>query len=213
MEGFSALLHEWLLSGSLDLAVMYGGKSTTAITALPVLSEDLYAVTGSGTPLASGTAIRARDLANVPLILPNKPHVLRDMIDDLDLEDAHIVEIGAISLMVEMARIGKGITIVPRSSVEAALAAGGVVALPIHDPYLTWEISICYSALTPLTPAAMVLRDELRKELVKTAQALGKSVRVLPEAAWGRDAKLAEKGNSRNSSGPPNDASNPEDAV
>lgn len=207
VEGFSALLHEWLLSGSLDLAVQYGGRSTTAITAEPVLTEDLYAVTGAGTLLAEQASVRASDLASMPLILPNRPHVLRDLIDDLELEDARTVEVGAISLMFDMARVGKGVTILPRSSLDPALGTGGLVALPIHDPYLTWEVSICYSALKPLTPAAMVVRDELRNELIKTAQVLGKGARPLPpEATSARKAKLGEP-SSPNLGSPDDDSS------
>ncbi len=167
VEGFSALLYEWLLSGSLDLAILYGPTHSKILTSEPVLVEDLYAITAATPENRQRSSISAAELASAPLILPNRPHVLRDMVDQLHFKNLSFIEVGAITMMIELARAGKGYSILPHSAVDGALAAGDIVALPIHEPNLSWEVSICYSNLRPLSAPAEVMLRLVRKELVR----------------------------------------------
>jgi LysR family nitrogen assimilation transcriptional regulator len=167
VEGFSAMLHEWLLSGSLDLAIIYGPTRSKILTSEPVLVEDLYAITAATPENRLRTSISATELASGPLILPNRPHILRDLVDQLPFKCPSFIEVGAITMMIELARAGKGYSILPHSAVDAAIAAGDIVALPIHGPNLSWEVSICYSNLRPLSAPAEVMRRLIRKELIR----------------------------------------------
>ncbi len=54
VEGFSSLINEWLLSGSIELAILYGPPSGNVVTHVPLLTEDLFAI-GAATPeIATG---------------------------------------------------------------------------------------------------------------------------------------------------------------
>lgn len=179
VEGFSALLHEWLLSGSLDLAVLYGPRQSRILTCEPVVAEDLYAICAASDEDRARKSITARELTERPLILPNRPHVLRDLVDRLPYPEPAIIEVGAITLMIEMARADRGYCILPRSAVDNAVASGTVVALPIHEPNLSWEVSICHSNLQPLSAAAEVVRHVMRKELIRMVHEHGWQARLV----------------------------------
>ena len=127
--------------------------------------EDLYAIMAATPKNRDRSFIAAEELTGAPLILPNRPHVLRDLVDELNFKRLVIVEVGALSMMVEMAKSGKAHTILPRSAVDSALATGGLVALPIHEPNPSWEVSVCYSKVRPLSSAAEIVLKLLRTEL------------------------------------------------
>ncbi|TFZ02914.1 LysR family transcriptional regulator [Ramlibacter henchirensis] len=166
-EGFSALLHEWLLSGSLDLAILFEPRPSKILTHEPLLVEDLCAIRSVKSINAGQTFMEAQELQSTPLVLPHRPHVLRDLLDGLQFTKPHIIEVSATSVMVELARCGLGTAILPQASVDVAQRAGDVVALPIINPALSWKVSVCYSSTRSLTPAAEVVLELLRAEVTK----------------------------------------------
>jgi LysR family nitrogen assimilation transcriptional regulator len=167
VEGFSALLHEWLLSGSLDLAILFEPRTTKILTSKPLLVEDLFAILSAKKASRRQKFVDAQDLESATLILPHRPHILRDLVDSLHLKQVQIMEVDSTSLMVELARSGRGVTILPQGSVELAVRTGDVVALPILNPTLSWQVSVCYSSVRPLTLGARVMLDLIRKEIFR----------------------------------------------
>ncbi|ABE36404.1 bacterial regulatory helix-turn-helix, lysR family protein [Paraburkholderia xenovorans LB400] len=191
-EGFSALLHEWLLSGSLDLAVLFGSNTPKLLTSLPVLVEDLVAISAATKTSRKKNFVNAQDLQNTPLILPHRPHILRELIDSLHLKKVEILEVDSTSLMIELARVGDGTTILPAGSAEQSIRAGHVVALPIINPTLSWQVSICYSSVRPLSVGARVVLDLMRREIAQKVTSgewlSGRLIRPGTEMTEGLDA-------------------------
>jgi LysR family transcriptional regulator, nitrogen assimilation regulatory protein len=165
VEGFSTLLNEWLLSGSLDLAILFEPRATRILTSKPLLSEDLFAIVSASSPHRNRKFFDARELRSTTLILPHRPHILRDLVDSLHFGEVDVMEVDSTSLMVELARVGKGITILPQGSVDLPVRAGDVLALPIINPTLSWQVSVSYSNVRPLTLGARVMLDLMRKEI------------------------------------------------
>jgi LysR family transcriptional regulator, nitrogen assimilation regulatory protein len=167
VEGFSALLHEWLLSGSLDLAILFEPRTSKILTSEPLLVEDLYAIVAAKKTPRRSQFLEAQELQSTTLILPHRPHILRDLVDSLQLKQQSVMEVDSTSLMIELARAGVGTTILPRGSVEHAVRARDVVALPIVNPPLSWQVTVCYSRLRPLNLGTKVTLDLLRKEITR----------------------------------------------
>jgi LysR family nitrogen assimilation transcriptional regulator len=165
VEGFSALLHEWLLSGSLDLAILFEPRTTKILTSKLLFIEGLFAIVSAKKVGRRQKFVDAKDLQSATLILPHRPHILRDLVDSLHLKQVQIMEVDSTSLMVELARKGKGVAILPQGSVELSVRTGDVVALPILNPTLSWQVSVCYSGVRPLTLGARVVLDLIRKEI------------------------------------------------
>ena len=146
--------------------------------------EDLFAI-GPATPENLGRqTITTAELLRETLVLPNRPHILRTIADGLGVPDTSVMEVNAITLMFEMARTGHGYAVLPGNSLSPAIASKDVVALKIIEPALTWEVSIWYSCLQPLSESAQMIRKLLREEIV----------RLIEEGQW--SARLVESGTS-----------------
>lgn len=165
VEGFSALLHEWLLTGAVDFAVLFGPRPSRVIRSANLLAEDLYAIGPASPENRARRAIAPGELAKAPLILPHRPHAIRELVQQTGVQPVEIVEVDAPGLQIELARTGRGWAILPLTCVTTHLAAGQVCAIPIHQPSLSWTATLSHSALKPLAPAAAAAFKLLREEV------------------------------------------------
>lgn len=166
-EGYNPLIHEWLLSGSIELAILYGPFTSNIMERDVLAVEELFAI-GAATPenLARKT-ITTAELVQQTLILPTRPHILRTLVDGLGVKDSSVIEANPITLMFEAARAGRGYSILPGNSLSPAIASKDVVALKITEPELTWEVSVWYSSLQELTESAQTMRRLLKEEVTR----------------------------------------------
>lgn len=162
VEGFSGFLHDWLLSGIVDLAIMYGPRQSKIIDATQLLIEDLYAI---GPPNDGRKVISVEELAAYPLILPHPPHVIRSLIHDAGLQPARLIEVDSLSLMVELAHQGKGFSLLPMTAVRQEILSGYVSTIAIEKPALSWGVTLCKNDLRPISPATEVLFAHIKIEV------------------------------------------------
>lgn len=167
VEGFSVLLHEWVVSGSIDFAILYGPNKSKVLASERLVVEDLYAVAAATPEHLARASISASELGQFDLILPHRPHVIRDMVDAAGVIPPSVIEVDANTLMIELARIGKGVTILPYPAVKSAVMAGQLAAMPIRSPTFSWDVSICYSNLRQLNEAGRVVLSLVRDEVVR----------------------------------------------
>ncbi len=165
VEGFSALLHEWVLSASVDLAILLGPLAGKAITSIPLLREDLYAIGAASPENRARRSISPAALGALPLVLPHRPHPIRELGHQAGLQPSSLVEADAMGIMLELARAGKGYTILPLLAALPDVSAGRVVPIAIRGPRMNWTVSVCHSNLRPLGGAAEVVLRLIRIEV------------------------------------------------
>ena len=84
IEGFSGHVLEWLLTGKIDVAVLYNAPRTGSLRAEPLLTDELFLLgPAEGGILPDAESVPARLLSEIPLILPARPHGLRMLIDSM----------------------------------------------------------------------------------------------------------------------------------
>lgn len=136
VEGFSRGIHEWLLDGRLDLAVLYQSAEHGLAGTAPFLVEELAALCAPEHHHALSSMTRA-ELANRQVIVPWQPHFLRQVLDDkfhdLGIPFVPKLEMDSMRCMIEMAQRGDGVVILPPSCVVRELAEGRLAARRI-DP-------------------------------------------------------------------------------
>jgi LysR family nitrogen assimilation transcriptional regulator len=85
VEGLSAYVLEWLVLGRVDCAVVYNVSPASSIDLLPVLEMPLFLVSARqpGQPAlpALGAPITAQALAQMPLVMPSRPHSIRMLVE------------------------------------------------------------------------------------------------------------------------------------
>lgn len=177
MEGFSGHVLEWLLTGKIDVAVLYNAPRTGSLRAEPLLTDELFLLgPAQGGPLPDGETVPARMLSQIPLILPARPHGLRMLVDSR-LGEAGIVprveiEVEAMPSTLGLVEKGVGYTILSYSTAHARVQDGRMRAWRIVEPGIDRQLILATSSQRPTTQAMRSLVAMVRQE-VKSLNAQG----------------------------------------
>ncbi|MCC7275579.1 MAG: LysR family transcriptional regulator [Alphaproteobacteria bacterium] len=170
IEGFSGYLLEWLLTGKVDVAVLYNAPRMPNVLSEPLLRDQLFLLGAAEDPsrLAPG-AVPARRLPELPLILPSRPHGLRLVIDQV-LGKAGItldpeLEVDAMPSTLRLVEQGLGYTILSYSSVHHLVEDGRIRTWPIVEPDLTRQLILATSSQRPTTTATRALTELVRRQV------------------------------------------------
>jgi LysR family nitrogen assimilation transcriptional regulator len=170
IEGFSGHVLEWLLTGKIDVAVLYNAPRTGSLRAEPLLTDELFLLgPAEGGILPDAESVPARLLSAIPLILPARPHGLRMLVDSM-LGEAGIVprveiEVEAMPSTLGLVENGVGYTILSYSTAHARVQAGRMRAWRIVEPGITRQLILATSSQRPTTPAMRSLVAMVRQEV------------------------------------------------
>lgn len=172
VEGYSSSLHEQLLLGSLDFAILLNPPASPNLIIDPIATEDLYLIGASPIGPAPGE-IELKDLASVPLIMPHEPHTIRPL---LEYEAARLgimltmaFEIDAVRSIVELVERGVGYTVMPLNSIRHS-DHPKLVCQKIVSPNIQVTLSMITPIKRPQAPlpveAASLARETLSELLL-----------------------------------------------
>ncbi|MGU7770493.1 LysR substrate-binding domain-containing protein [Burkholderia sp. MR1-5-21] len=189
-ESMSGYINELLANGRLDLAILFRESNTTGITAMPVLDEELYLLGepgGSVSPRARTCSLAA--LAGVPLVAPGLSNGLRLLIERTCAREEVplniIADIDSLPILLSIARTGAACTILPASALTLWDEASRPRMRRIVDPEIRRPASLCWSNTSPVSSAALAVREtivELIAELAAKGAWTGITLRTPVEA-------------------------------
>ncbi len=137
VEGSSKHLNEWLLSGDLDLAVLYGPSTDDKLRTRDLVVEDMVLVGSSHSDLSPEKTLSFKDLTELPLILPNPRNELRVVSERLSAKYKTRFQvkyvIDSFFVLKEMVRDGHGYTIMPVSAIMKEIEGGSLKYAPIEN--------------------------------------------------------------------------------
>jgi LysR family nitrogen assimilation transcriptional regulator len=171
VEGLSGDMADWLRTGRVDVAILFDSPRTPTVIADPVVEETLVVI---GRPGSFETAeVRLTQLAGRALALPSPKHRLRRLVVEAAAQAGFVpdiaLEIDSLHAMLEAARQGLGLTVVPLAAVLRDLAAGDLAAWPIVDPPLTRVLHVGTAAQRPRAIAAGKLAVLVRRQMLDMA--------------------------------------------
>ena len=124
-----------LLNGELDLAVLSNRSTDRALRIRSLFDDEMVAIVAPRHPLSRRTWITPRELADEHLLLytsvPEESFVLRRVLGPAGLVPKRLSFIMLTEAMIELARAGIGVGVLPRWSAERAIATKAVVAISI----------------------------------------------------------------------------------
>ncbi|SHH50366.1 LysR family transcriptional regulator [Pollutimonas bauzanensis] len=176
MEGFSGHVQEWLMTGRLDIAILYHTRYNGMLASDPLLTDELFLLGPINDPARAGEGpIRASNLRSIPLILPNRPHGLRILIDEY-LDKAGVtpniqLEMDAMSSTLSLIEHGVGYyTILSYSSAHELITSRRIRYWKIVEPTITRSLVVASSTQRPSTKASrdlMIYVRQLVQQLVE----------------------------------------------
>jgi LysR family transcriptional regulator, nitrogen assimilation regulatory protein len=166
-DSFGHVLSELIMTGKMDMAIIYGSEPIKGVTLQPLFREELFLVSPPGTafdkPLTEPLPLSA--LADVPLLLPSRGHFLRRLIDE-SLARARVLpkvvsEIESVSALGAAVLDGLGSTILPASVTAGSAGFAGAEVRRLVRPVIEATVSLCTSDHLPLSEPALAVRSVL----------------------------------------------------
>lgn len=199
-EAMSGYVLDWIKNEHIDLAVLYQGQDCRHLDSHPLMTEELFVVAAPDnwprSDHANGVALEPiafPDLQELPLVLPSRPHGLRELVErharttgtQLDV----VTEIDALRHIVTMVSRASAYTILPHAAVMNEVTRGDLMLIPITKPMIKRTAYIARKRGRPVTRASLVVENlisEILNELIQrhklNAQLPNTTSRVLERA-------------------------------
>jgi LysR family transcriptional regulator, nitrogen assimilation regulatory protein len=167
-ENFGGVLSEALMTGRMDMALLYESGPIRGVDFERLVTEELVVVAPDGIelPARADDAVTMADLADVPLLLPGPTHTIRRVVDQAFSQAssaANVVgEVESVPLMARAVRGGLGATVLPRS-VARRMIGGSDLHQRHLTPALEVQVSLGTASGQTLSRAAEAVRELLRE--------------------------------------------------
>jgi LysR family nitrogen assimilation transcriptional regulator len=167
--GNGTALEQWVLHHQADIAVIQDPPSIESLQVQPVITERLGLAIAANSPLADARGpLRLRDLADLPLILPNPRHWLRRRLEDAAFQHGvrlqPVLQVDDAALAKVMVRGGAGCAILPGMAIQEELARGSLAFRLIDRPSLSTihAVVLRHATASPVVVGlAGIIRDAM----------------------------------------------------
>jgi LysR family nitrogen assimilation transcriptional regulator len=174
-EGLSVAMQESLITGRLDIALLYNASLSPDIELTPLLEEPLFLVqrqTGKAPAAAKPRPVPLREVARLPLVIPSRPNAIRMLVENqmatLGQTPQVVLEIDGVAAILDLVEDGAGNAILSRNAVATSARPHAFSIRPIVSPALRSKLALARSSQRPAT-----LTQKAMSELIaRSAHAL-----------------------------------------
>lgn len=172
VEGLSTHIVEWVTTGRVDVGLVYNPEAQQGIEITPLLQEPLGLVSRADVS-ATSRPLPMAELANYPLIVPERVHAMRRLLETqaalagVKLDIAW--EVSSVPSIIDLVCAGYGHAVLTASGVAASARSAELSVRRLIDPAPVSALCLAVSATKRPTPLAQ-----------HTMELLGALVRALP---------------------------------
>lgn len=183
VEGLSTHVTEWIATGRVDLGLVFNPEPNPAIEVTPLLEEPLGLVgpaprgkdgRGRRAPGVAPTPIAFGELVRYPLILPERSHVLRKLLETQAAQCSLKLDIGfevsSVPSILELVAAGYGHAVLARTALRASGRPEVFDFRPLIQPTLNSMFFLAVSAYKPPTPLGRQAFHMLQELVVAAAK-------------------------------------------
>lgn len=165
-EGMTAGMHESLVSGRLDVALLYNASPSPDVDLVPLLEEELFLVTPAAdtrpaTPVAIG------ELPDYPLIVPSRPNAIRMLIEgelaNRGLRPTIAFEVDGVNAILDLVGEGFGYAILSQHAVTNLAGQHEFRLRSILDDGLKAKLSLAVNSHRQITATQRALIDLVQR--------------------------------------------------
>ena len=174
-ENLSVAMQDSLVTGRLDIALVYNANPSPGVELSPLIEEPLFLVQrrqrGQAGSAGADSGIGLRQLARLPLVIPTRPNAIRMMVEaglaGIGAEPVIALEIDGVAAILDLVADGAGSAVL---SMNAVLTSGRPAAFQtrrIHTPALQSRLFMAVSAQRPTTLTQKAMQDLIREVVQK----------------------------------------------
>ncbi len=160
-EGLSVAMHESLMIGRLDIALLYNPLAGPDVELTELVEEDLVLVQHSAHRSKEGQPISIRELASVPLVIATRPNALRALVESemgaVGKRISIILEIDGVAATLDLVADNAGAAVLPANAVRTAAHPEYFSMRPVSG--LRSRLSMATSAQRPATLTQRAMQE------------------------------------------------------
>jgi LysR family nitrogen assimilation transcriptional regulator len=157
VEGYINLMHEWVMSGSINLAIIYNPPANSLVATRELVVERLFLVVPAASTLAQAFFLSRQDVAKQTNVIPHRPHALWDVVDRAGMNLERVIKTDSLGGALNFVRSGQGCALLPATVLANEHSKEpSLVAVPIEPP-LTWTVTLCWASTKPLSSAVAAI--------------------------------------------------------
>jgi LysR family nitrogen assimilation transcriptional regulator len=163
-EEGSAVLHELLVTGRIELSISPTRPDNEVLVGEEIMSEPLIIMYPSAWDLSNASL---QQLADLPWVVPRKPNSIRSIVDGVfaaaSLVPRVIVELDSLQNVIETVRRGLGVGAMVEGVIATDLENGVLCARPLGTVSPLRPMYLAHRKGQPLAPPAQFVYDALRE--------------------------------------------------
>lgn len=182
VEGLSSHIGEWISTGRVDLGLVYSPEAQTALDIVPVLDEPLCLVSPAGADSpepTAGQAVPLADLPAYPLIVPERGHSIRRLLENqaglAGVRLQILWEVSSVASIIDLVNAGHGHAVLHASAVRGTARADQLRVRTLVEPRLATVlclVSHAHKRPAPLQRQTALLLTELARGLAAGSAAI-----------------------------------------
>ena len=157
-------MQEGLLTGRLDIALLYNPSPSPELDTQPLMEEELYliALRAPRTPKTRDLPITLKEEAELPLVIPSRPNAIRMLVETqmagIGCKPLVSLEIDGVAAILDLVADGAGNAILPRYALASSSKPESYLVRPILKPRLGSKLALATASgrTTTLTQQAML---------------------------------------------------------
>jgi LysR family nitrogen assimilation transcriptional regulator len=165
IEGFSAHITEWLVAGRVDLGLVYNPEPLPSLEIQPLHEGRLFLVSRANE--APGDSVPLRQLAKYPLVMPQRGHTFRKLVESaaalagvkLRIE----WEVSSIPVILDLVAAGMGHAALAEDAILSFQHPKRLALTPIVQPGIKYTLCL----VTPAQRRATQLRQRTAELLAR----------------------------------------------
>jgi LysR family nitrogen assimilation transcriptional regulator len=166
-EGPTASIHEWLITGRVDIGLLNNPPLSPQLHYEHVMSSPVVLLGPPDRPKPLPATLRLKELGAFPLILPCRPHAIRNLVDEVcgkrsvTLRVAH--EIDLLPAIIELVERGFGYALVPLNTIPEFFKTGAIPMARIVAPTIESHLYVATPTHRMASPLARHTIDLLKE--------------------------------------------------
>lgn len=165
-EGLSKTMLESLLTGRLDIALLYNAFPSPEIELKPVCQEELLLVQCRN-QASSGRPVKLKDIGGYPLIIPSRPNAIRMHVEtaltNIGVHPRIAMEVDGVAAILDLVADGVGNAVLSRNAVVTAPHPERYTTRRITNPGLYSQLFIATNSHRPTTSTQQATLELLER--------------------------------------------------